>query len=216
MSMPAAYRSSISARTTSANAYATSRSDAVVVVLGLLGHRERPGDRDLGQPVGVRAQELGVADQDRPRARRSSPDDPRHRERVAVAVQRLARVVDVDPVERHHDAVGVALAPLLAVGDDVQAGRSWSRIAISVAASWASSRKALLDAPEVGGANPRGLAPPQLLAIEQPLRLRVGPHEARKHRAGTFSYRRCVGAQREGERLGVGARAQRLGGAMSA
>ncbi len=34
----------------------------------------------------------------------------------------LAGIVDVDAVERGGEAVGIALAPLLAVGDDVEAG----------------------------------------------------------------------------------------------
>ena len=49
----------------------------VVVVLGLLGHRERPGHRDLDRAAGVRAQELDVAHLYRPRA------GPRGRPRAA-------------------------------------------------------------------------------------------------------------------------------------
>ena len=49
-------------------------------------------------------------------------DDARHRVRVAGAVERRARVVEVDAVERGGEAVRVALAPDLAVGDDVEPG----------------------------------------------------------------------------------------------
>ncbi len=41
---------------------------------------------------------------------------------MAGAVERRAGIVDVDAFERGGEAVGVALAPHLAVGDDVEAG----------------------------------------------------------------------------------------------
>jgi hypothetical protein len=41
---------------------------------------------------------------------------------VAAAVERGARVVDVDAVQRGREPVGVALPARLAVGQDVQAG----------------------------------------------------------------------------------------------
>ena len=50
----------------------------VVVVLRLLGHRERPGHRHLDRTVGVRLEELQVTDLDRT-APGDRPDDPRHR-----------------------------------------------------------------------------------------------------------------------------------------
>jgi hypothetical protein len=40
---------------------------------------------------------------------------------VAAAVERGARVVDVHAVQRGREPVGVALPPLLAIGEDVQA-----------------------------------------------------------------------------------------------
>ena len=184
----------------------------VEVVLRLLGHRERPRDRHLGQVLRVGPQELGVAQQDRLRAR-DRADDPRDRERLAVAVQRLAGVVDVDAAERRRHAVGVALAPDLAVGDDVQPG------ALLVADRGQGRRvlglleEALLDPPEVGGADPRGLAPPQLVSVEQPLGLRVGPNEACQHSLDPSHAPLGVrGRQRVGQRLAVRARAQRLVG----
>ena len=41
---------------------------------------------------------------------------------MAGAVERGAGIVDVDAFKRGREAVGVALAPHLAVGDDVDAG----------------------------------------------------------------------------------------------
>src|SRR5437899_7646283 len=49
-------------------------------------------------------------------------DDARHGVRMARAVQRAAGMVDIDAFERGGEAVGIAFAPDLAVGDDVEAG----------------------------------------------------------------------------------------------
>src|SRR5580692_9527305 len=93
----------------------------VMVVLRLLGHRERSGHRHLDGPVGVGPQEGECFDIHRV----PSPDrpaDPGYRVRMAAAVQRGAGVVDVDAVQRGRERVGVALPSDLAVGDDVQPG----------------------------------------------------------------------------------------------
>jgi hypothetical protein len=47
-------------------------------------------------------------------------DDPRHRIRMAGTVEGGAGVVDVDALERGGEAVRVALAAHLAVGDNVE------------------------------------------------------------------------------------------------
>ncbi len=150
---------------------------AVVVVLGLLGHRERAGDGDLDRPARVRAQELDVADLDRMLAR-DRADHPRHRVRVPAAVQRGARVVDVDALERGGEAVRVALAAHLAVGDDVQPGallvgdRQPRRVVLRLL------EIARIDPPQLRRPHARREAPAQLLAVDQPVRLRVGADEA--------------------------------------
>jgi hypothetical protein len=71
--------------------------------------------------VGIAAQELDVADLDR-MPPRDLADHARHRDRHAAAADGRAGIVEIDPVERGGEAVGVALAPHLAVGDDVEAG----------------------------------------------------------------------------------------------
>jgi hypothetical protein len=48
--------------------------------------------------------------------------DARHRNRPAVPVDDRTRLFDVDAVERGGEAIGIAFAPLLPVGDDVEAG----------------------------------------------------------------------------------------------
>jgi len=69
----------------------------------------------------VRPQELQVGDLDRVLAP-DRADDAGYRVRVAAAVQRRSRVVDVHCVKRRRETVGVALPADLAVGDDVEAG----------------------------------------------------------------------------------------------
>ena len=93
----------------------------VEVVLRLLRHRERAGHRDLDGARGVGAQEFHVVDFDRMLAPHLA-GDARHRIGMAGAVERGAGIVDVDAFERGGEAVGVAFAPHLAVGDDVEAG----------------------------------------------------------------------------------------------
>src|SRR4051794_12856354 len=93
----------------------------VVVVLRLLRHRERAGHGDLDPLRRDRAQELDVAHLDGTRTA-DRADDARHRVLVSGAVERDAGRVEVDAVERRREAVRVALAPHLAVRDDVDAG----------------------------------------------------------------------------------------------
>ena len=94
---------------------------AVVVVLALLRHGERARHRHLDHAVGIGAQEFDVAHLDR-MAPSDLADHARHDGEAAGAVRRLAGIVEIDAVERGREAVGIALAPLLAVGDDVEAG----------------------------------------------------------------------------------------------
>ena len=81
-----------------------------------------PGHRHLDRRVGVAL--AGTAGP-RPRPGACGGSGPTMRGTgfgMARAVERGARVVDVDALERGGEAVGVALAPDLAVGDDVEAG----------------------------------------------------------------------------------------------
>src|SRR5919201_4322806 len=91
---------------------------AVVVVLRLLRHRERAGNRDLDPAIGDRAEELDVAALDRPRPS-DLADDPRDWVLVAGAVERNAGMVEVYAVEGRREAVGVALSPHFPVRDHV-------------------------------------------------------------------------------------------------
>src|SRR5581483_12164648 len=87
--------------------------------------------------------------------------------------------VEVDAFERGGEAVGVALAPDLAVGHDVEAGfllrldGEQSRIVLRF------PEEALLDPPKLARAQPRRKAPGELLAVDQPFGLRIAADERR-------------------------------------
>src|SRR6185503_13334366 len=96
----------------------------------------------------------------------------RHRVRVARTVERAAWVVEIHAVERGGEAVGVALAPDLAVADDVEPG-------LLLCANGDDGRVVLRllqilrrDAPQLLGTHARRKAAGELLAVDQPLRLR--------------------------------------------
>ena len=151
---------------------------AVVLVDGLLAHRERAGQRDLHLAVGVAPQELEVADLHR-LAAADLPGDPRDLVGLARAAEDLGGVVEVHAVERGREAVGVALPADLAVGDDVDAG------ALHVA-DGEEGRVVLRgleevggDTPEVGCADARGEAVAQHVAVEEPVRLGEAAHDRR-------------------------------------
>ena len=152
-----------------------------MVVLGLLRHRERPGDGDLDPAVGDRAQELDVADLDRPRPP-DRADDARHGVLVARAVERDAGVVEVDAVERGREAVGVALPPHLAVGDHVDAGplHVLDGEAGRVVLGFLEQR--LRDAPQLERAHPRRQARSEPLPVDQPVGLGIAPDDGRGQR----------------------------------
>ena len=92
---------------------------AVVVDLGLLRHRERPRHGDLDGLRRMAPQEFEIPHADWvPPADR--PDDARYRHRMPAAVERRARIVEVDALERGRKQVRVAFATDLAIGDDVE------------------------------------------------------------------------------------------------
>ena len=80
-----------------------------------------PGHRHLDRAVGVGAQKFDVAHFDRMPAP-DPADDARHWIGMAGAIERRAGIIDVDAFERGREAVGIALATHLAVGDDIEAG----------------------------------------------------------------------------------------------
>ena len=135
-----------------------------------------PGTVILIVRVGVGAQEFDVAHLDRMLAPHLA-DDARHRIGMAGAVERRAGIVDVDAFERGGEAVGIALAPHLAVGDDVEAGallvadREQRGIVLRLIQIFRR------DPPQLLRAHARRKAAGELLAVDQPFRLGVGADE---------------------------------------
>ncbi len=150
----------------------------IVVVLGLLGHREGPGDGDLDPAIRDRAEELDVPDLDGPVAA-DRANDPGDGVLVARAIEGDAGRVQVDAVESRREAIAVALPPHLPVRDDVDpcqlhvsdsdAGRVVLRFL----------EKRLRHTPELMRAYARRQPLSEALSIDQPIRLRIAPDDRR-------------------------------------
>ena len=106
--------------------------------------------------------------------------DARHRVRVAAAVERGAGIVDVDALERRREAVGIALAPHLAVGDDVEPGAllvadgEQGRVVLGLLQEFGR------DAPQLAGADARRKAAGELDPVDQPVGLDVAADQGRR------------------------------------
>jgi hypothetical protein len=150
-----------------------------VVVLRLLAHRERPGHGHLHRAVGVRAEELQVAELHRARAG-DRADDPRHRVGMPGAVERGPRLVDVDALQGGGEVVGVALPADLTVGEEVEAGpllgadRELGGVVLRL------GEELRLDAPQLLGAHPRREPAGELGPVDEPFRLRVAADQRRR------------------------------------
>ncbi len=150
---------------------------AVVVVLGLLGQRERARAGGLDPPRGVLAQELEVPAED-VLLEPDRADHAGHLGGLAAVVHDRRRVVEVDPRERRDEVVRVALAADLAIRDDVDPGplhvgdgRQGRRV-LGVGQLLRG------DAPDLGHAHP-GDGRRQQLAIDQPVRLGIASDDGR-------------------------------------
>src|SRR5262249_29166850 len=96
---------------------------------------------------------------------------------MARAVERAARIVDVDAFERGGEAVRIALAPDLAVGDDVEPGLLLRADGEHRAIVLCLRQVRLGHAPELARAHARREAARELLAVDQPLGLRIAADE---------------------------------------
>ena len=139
------------------------------------GHRERPGDRDLDQPVGVRAQELDVAHQhrlaaaDRPvHARRGSSGCRCGRGPFPACRRRRPRA----PSRSSSSSDSRRASPSVMMSSPA---RSWSRIATRHGGILGVAQIGGVDAPQIGGADPRRQPTAKLLAVDQPVRYGSDP-----------------------------------------
>ena len=158
----------------------------VVIVEQLLRHRERPRNGDLDGTVGVGAQEHHVADLHRLPAP-DFADHPRHDLNLARRARwNLRRIFAIHAVERRRKAVGIAFAPDLAIGHDIDAGallvadRQDGGVILSL------FKMGWVDAPQLPRMSPRRHDFRQAPAIDQPIGLRIAAHQCCRQQ--------CVGA----------------------
>src|SRR2546430_16982533 len=104
-------------------------------------------------------------------------DDARHGIRMARAVERAAGMVDVGAFERRGEAIRVALAADLAVGDDVEPRTLLRADGEHGGVVLRLGKIRLGHAPELFRAHARRETPCQLLAVDQPVRLRITANE---------------------------------------
>ena len=93
----------------------------VEFVLGLLAHRERAGQGDLGGTIGILTKELHIVQFDRSAALHRA-DHARYRRLRSVSRSDDGRVIGIDAFKRGSKTVGIAFAADFAVGDDIDAG----------------------------------------------------------------------------------------------
>src|SRR6266446_7070860 len=91
-----------------------------------------------------------------------------------------ARVVEVEACERGGEAVRVAFAPGLAVGDDVEARLLLRPDGEERGVVLRLREIGLRNAPQLGGAHAGRDVLCQPLAVDQPVGLRVASHESRR------------------------------------
>jgi hypothetical protein len=112
-----------------------------------------------------------------------APDDARHRVRMPRAIERGARVIQVDPLERRREAIAVALAPDFPVGHDVDTGRFLRADGQQRGVVLRLFQPRFRHAPQLARAHAGRKPPGELGAIDEPIRLWVAAHEGgrKKH-----------------------------------
>jgi hypothetical protein len=105
--------------------------------------------------------------------------DTRHRDRLAAAIERRSRVFGIDTLKRGGKAVRIAFAPLLAVGDDIEAYALLIPDREKCCLILFCFKSLRIDQPEIIHPYARHHLR-QPCAIDQPLRLRIGTDERRR------------------------------------
>jgi hypothetical protein len=144
----------------------------IELVLRLARHRERAGERDLDRTIGIAAQERDIAHLDRAQPA-DRADDARHHDGAARPAAHFRGIVEINPRERRRKPVRIAFAADLAIGDNVDAGtfhvadRQNRRIVLRL------FEPGLGHPPQLLSTHPHRRQVDQLVAVDQPLRLRI-------------------------------------------
>ena len=96
---------------------------------------------------------------------------------MAGAVERGAWIVDIDPLQCGGEAVRVAFAALLAVGNDIEAGSFLVADGKRVRIVLRLFQKFGSHAPQLPSPHAWRKAAGKPLTVDQPIRLRVGTHQ---------------------------------------
>ena len=147
---------------------------AVEVILRLHGQGKWPGQGDLRQAVGSFAQQLHVPDLDRC-APADRADDPGHRCGLPVPADGFSRYSEIDTLQCGGKPVRVALAPDLAVGNDVYAGEFHVTDRNLGCVVLRGFEMCVRNTPDLMGTQPRDSST-ETFAVDQPFRLGVAPH----------------------------------------
>src|SRR5947208_16201473 len=98
---------------------------------------------------------------------------------MARAVERAPRMIEIDAFERGGEAVGIAFAPDLAVGDDVEAGPLLRPDGEQRGVVLRLGEIGLGDPPQLFRAHARRKAPGELFPVDHPFGLGVTSHQRR-------------------------------------
>ena len=185
----------------------------VELVLHLLRHGERAGQRDLGRARRVGDEERRVVDLDLALAA-DPPGDPRHRGGAAVGADHRAEPLGIDAVERQREIVRVAFAPHLAVADDVDADplHLADREDRRVVLRFLQLRRR--DAPDLVRMDPRHPVLFERGAVDQPIGLRIGADDGGRDQMGRIRHwlgaSSCVAGRRASDSIQALFRHRRL------
>ena len=104
-------------------------------------------------------------------------DHARHGIRMAAAIQRRARIVEVHAFERGGETIRITLAADFAVGDDVEPGLLLHADGQYRGIVLRLGEIGLRNAPQLECAHARRKPAGEFLAIDEPLRLRQAAHQ---------------------------------------
>ena len=159
----------------------------VELVSGLLRQGERTGQRDLRRTIGLAQQELDIAQFDRSAAA-DFADHTRHRRHAPRLRSHLAGMLGIDPFQREREPVGIAFAPDLPVGDDVDpralhlADRQYGPIVLRL------FEQRLGDTPDLVRMSARHAVLLQRRAIHQPIGLRIASNNCRRQQVRRIAH----------------------------